>query len=552
MISLENPISIGLSRISSYQDKILNESLEKGSGGAHLPMGTGKTLIYTLVSIIQAKTIFEGKILVIAAKSLIPTWKDEIHKHFGDSLKYEIFHKEFVKNMDTWEPQTNFILTTPETISKIFKKHEINQYFSFTERPISFGPLIKIYNEPYKPFLDIKTGEGFFYSIKWASLIIDEAHNYLNPKSLRCLSIAALSSHHRWLLSGTMFTETKIEKLFGYHLILNSFNCDRTLPEFTKYINSSLFPGLNVTLVKREGNIDFIPPKIENIVISHQMSFVEAKIYTGMKTILNVMKQKLQKYKLEDDRINAKKFSSYILCMINYLRQCVVCPLIPITNVALDFLDFDKRSEFLEIFVKCIKDMGIEEWLNDKNSLYSSRIHQICEKVNIHKDEKITIFSCYRMILDVLHFYLPKDRPIFTISGTQKVEKRAKVIKDFFASENGILLLTYDIGSSGLNLQCSSVAMLVDFWWNVGKSDQAIARLLRPGQISEKVTFYRFTANTGMENAIFKLQKSKMSREKEVLIGKIDTKIERIKLETILRLIDEKDNISILDSIIHC
>jgi SNF2 family DNA or RNA helicase len=546
----EKSITIGLNKISLYQDEIVTESLEKGSGGAHLPMGTGKTLIYTLVSIMQAEKISEGKVLVVAAKSLIPTWREEIEKHFGDSIQYEVFHKEYIKDMETWVPKTNFILTTPEVLSKIYKKYEISHRFFYTERPVYFGPLVKNYNEPLVPFLDVKIGERFFYSIKWASLVVDEAHNYLNISSLRCLAISSLSSHHRWLLSGTLFTETKIEKLFGYNLLLNKFNCSRNLPEFTKYMDSHLFTGMNETLIKRDGNKDFKQPKIENIVISHSMTKSEEKIYTGMKSILNVMKKRLEKYKLENDKINAKKFSSYILSMINYLRQCIVCPLIPITNVALDFLDFKKRSEFLEIFVKCIKDMGIEDWLNDKNSLYSSRIHQICQNVDKHKQEKITIFSCYRMILDVLKVYLPKDRPVFTISGNQKIEKRSQVIKDFFDSDNGILLLTYDIGSNGLNLQCSSVAILVDFWWNVGKSDQAIARILRPGQKSDKVTFYRFTSNTGMENALFKLQKSKISREKEVLVGKIDTKIEKIQLQKILRLIDEKDNISILDSII--
>jgi SNF2 family DNA or RNA helicase len=197
-----------------------------------------------------------------------------------------------------------------------------------------------------------------------------------------------------------------------------------------------------------------------------------------------------------------------------------------------------------------IRSLGIDAWLDDVDSVRSSRIRAVCQKINEHPTESITVFSCYRTALTVLRLYLPPDRPVFTIKGTDKVEVRATIINQFRASTNGILLLTYDIGANGINLQCSSVACLLDFFWNAGKSEQAVARLLRPGQMAPLVTFYYFTANTGMENAIYKMQQAKLARSREVLTGKITTGINKIKASDIARLLDQQDNIEILDHIV--
>lgn len=173
----------------------------------------------------------------------------------------------------------------------------------------------------------------------------------------------------------------------------------------------------------------------------------------------------------------------------------------------------------------------------------------MCNQVNRHPNERI-IFSCYRTVLDVVTLFLPKDRPNFTISGNDKIENRVLTIDGFRASPNGILLLTYEIGANGLNLQCSSTAILVDFWWNAGKSEQAIARLLRPGQTANTVNLYYFTANSGMENALFKLQTAKLAMGKEILTGRMSTNTDKIKVDDIIRLIDTDDNISILSDIV--
>lgn len=546
----EELIKIGMKYLTPFQVDIVNECVEKGNGGMSLPMGTGKTIISTIVSLMQVIKYIDGKILVIAAKSLINTWKEELLKFFGNSIKFEIFHKESIKNNVNWVPTGDIIITTPETVSKIYTKLGINVMFSYTERPENFGPEVKYYRVPENPYLSHTSGDGYLYSIKWGSIIVDEAHNYLNPKSARCLAVASLCSHHRWLLSGTLLAEPKSEKLLGYHLMLNHPGSPRNLPGFKEYIYSDDYKGISNTFVKRDENIDFHPPKINKQIISHSLSKTEALIYTNVKTLLGILKNRLKEYKRNNDKVNTKKFSSYIMGMITHMRQCLVCPLIPITTVAIDVADLEQRSELSEIFMNHINQMGIDDWLNDINSLKSSRITSVCERVDQHKNERLIIFSCYRTVLDVINIFLPKDRPIFTIRGNDNIEKRKEIIENFRLSNNGIILLTYEIGANGLNLQCSSTALIVDFWWNKGKSDQAVSRLLRPGQQSAIVNLYYFTSNTGMENAIFKLQESKLSMGEEILTGRMTTTIQKIRVDDIIRLINTHDNIIILGELI--
>lgn len=547
----EDLAKMGRERLSPYQNEIVDECMIKGSAGLSLPMGTGKTIISTIVSLQQSINYPNSKILIVVAKSLINGWRDEFHKFFGDNIRYEILHTEYVKNINMWVPQTDIIITTPEVLSKAFVKYNVDNHFSYNERADNnFAPEIKYYRVPENPYVNYKQGDGILFSIKWGSVIIDEAHNYLNLTSNRCLALCALSAHHRWALSGTLLAEPAPKKLLGYCLLINNTNFPRNLPAFFQYINEDDFTGLADTMIIREGNPDFVPPPINKIIVSHSLSEIEASIYTNVKGILNILKNRLKEFRANGDRVNTKKFSSYIMGMISHMRQCLICPLIPITTVAIDVADFEQRSELSEMFMNHINNMGIDNWLSDVNSLYSSRIRSVCEKVNLHPNERIIIFSCYRTVLDVITLYLPKDRQVFTISGNDKIETRNKTIENYRLCPNGILLLTYEIGANGLNLQCSSTAILVDFWWNIDKSDQAIARLCRPGQNADILNIYYMTANSGMENALFRLQTSKVAMGEEVLTGRITTDREKIKMDDIIRLMDIEDNITILDNLI--
>ena len=119
-------------------------------------------------------------------------------------------------------------------------------------------------------------------------------------------------------------------------------------------------------------------------------------------------------------------------------------------------------------------------------------------------------------------------------------------------SDNGkgtILLLTYEIGSEGLNLQISNTILLVDFFWNDGKTKQAIARILRYGQLSPVVNIYLFTSNTAIEKAMFEKHDLKLTILKELSEGTSKTKLKTMNVNEIIKIVNTEENINAIDKI---
>ena len=78
--------------LTAFQQEILQECLQKQSGGLSLPMGSGKTLIALTLS---QQLSPHAPIVVVASKTLLSSWEKEIKKFFADTLSYEILHKDY-------------------------------------------------------------------------------------------------------------------------------------------------------------------------------------------------------------------------------------------------------------------------------------------------------------------------------------------------------------------------------------------------------------------------------------------------------------------------
>ena len=119
--------------------------------------------------------------------------------------------------------------------------------------------------------------------------------------------------------------------------------------------------------------------------------------------------------------------------------------------------------------------------------------------------------------------------------------RRGNVLEEFSKSKNGVLLLTYSLGSDGLNLQCANTVLIVDFWWNSGKTNQSVARVDRFGQLSEEINIYYFTSNTGIEKALFEKHLDKKKIGEELIIGHQMSEVSTMSMNDILRIIDKDD-----------
>lgn len=549
-------IKIGNKSLTSFQRDIIEECLVKKSGGLSLTMGSGKTIISLILGLKQIKKI-NNPILVVCSKTLVESWVFEIKKFFNEDLEYVILHPTYIKKFNNFEldEDVKVVITTPEVISKVYKNDNISSKFIRQEivNEGRFGQhFINIYNRPETPYSKINFGGSILYSINWGCLIVDEIQNYTKISALRSQGIAAICASHRWGLSGTMFNEPSPERILGYYCILNDKDFPRTLPATENYIKSDYFKGFNRSLVIRKTNPTFIKPKINQYIISHNLSHEEEKIYMSMKLIMNTIRKKIKEFKIAEDTINTRKFSTYLLAIICYLRQCVVCSILPIATCAIDLYDFQNKSELSNLLMNEIEKLELNKFFNNKDSAKSTRMKKALSIIDKHKYENIVIFTCFRTILDIFKTFIENDRKIFTITSTMSSKKRASVLEEFSKTEskNGnILLLTYDIGSEGLNLQVANTVLLLDFYWNDGKTSQSIARVLRYGQTSEEVNIYFFTSNTAIEKAILDKHNLKLQIINELELGKQTKTIKRMNVKDIINIIDTEDTINALEKL---
>lgn len=534
----------GLDQLNEMQLEVYGECILRKNYGLSLPMGSGKTLLSLVIALKQAE---QDHILVVVAKTLISNWQTEIKKFFGDSLKYEIFHTDFIKNMDTWKlsNDTKLVITTPDVVAKYYKdnyistkfiKHDIINAGRFNQHSIS------IYQHPIIPYLENNGDNNIIFSKKWGFFIIDEVQKYTNITSIRCQALGAICSNYKLAISGTILDEPIIERILGYHVIIDDPDFPRNLPYARLHVQDPKFEGIDKTLVQRKVNLSFIKPQVNQYIISHEISVEEKDVYMTMKNTMKAMYKKVQEYKHIKDTENIRKFSCYMLAMLCYLRQCLVCPIVPLASLAIDIGDLEKKSDLAKFLNAELEKNNLSTWLNDINSAKSSRIKRALEVIDKHKDEKVIIFTTFKTSLDIMSYYLPIDREKLSLNSTMSTKKRYETLKDFEKTKNGILLLSYELGAEGLNLQFAHTVLFLDFWWNSAKTQQAIARVLRFGQKSSHVNLYLFTSNTGLENSIFKKQIEKNKILDEIKNGPLVSTISTINMKEIIRFLDTEEN----------
>lgn len=533
--------------LTQYQKDIVKECLKKGGGGLSLPMGSGKTIISLVLALKYYKQTRRSA-LVVAAKTLIPGWLNEIEKFYGSKLKlgtdYVVLHRDYMKPKDLKQfvPPKKFkiVLTTPEMLSKSYKQFGINDMFVLADEGISYAHVDK-------PFLYVKQhGAGIFYHTRWASVFIDEGQRYTNINTVRAKALATVYGDHKWMLSGTMFYEPKVEMILGYHLIINDETFPRSFSDAKAYVRGENFPGYNITMVMREKNemMGDDGPQLLKHIVDFKMTQEEELIYLSMKEIMAKIKTQVDNFRKKGDTEEARRFSSYLLACITYLRQIIVCPMVPLASALLDMSSLDKKSDLSKIIVDQMKELNLTEWADKEENACSTRMKEAIKLTTTnHAEEKIIIFTSFRSCLNVFHAFLEpaiSDRSIFTIEASMNATRRGEIVEEFSKTTNGVLLLTYDIGAEGLNLQKCNNIILMDTWWNAGKIKQSVARCLRYGQ-EKDVNAYFLTSNTGIENALFGKSVKKLNVLDEIAIGRRKSRITSMKMNDIIRVIEDTD-----------
>jgi SNF2 family DNA or RNA helicase len=157
-----------------------------------------------LANIVNGKSLQQSKCrttLIVASAALVSQWRREItEKVYTDKQnKYGVgrvkeFHaKAQIKSNQEVEElmECDIVLTTYTQVQKSYPKAEIPAEYTTAEQK----------NEWWKNYY--AKHKGILHQIKWYRIVLDEAQAIKNHKSLTAVSCCALSSKHRWAISGT-------------------------------------------------------------------------------------------------------------------------------------------------------------------------------------------------------------------------------------------------------------------------------------------------------------------------------------------------------------
>ena len=531
-----------MSVLTRYQADIVDECIARRRGCICVPMGTGKTLIgLTIIKRIGDRV----PALVVCSKTLLGSWVAEIEKFFGNKMRYQVYHRDYMKKaeFDEYSPVegTDVVLTTPEVLTKAYTANAIGSNFTsiYAQERGAFGrlTLVKRYHAPSKPFLSLdkatSTSNAFLYALPWKCLIIDEVQQHTNITSIKCEAISAIFSRHRWATTGTPISEPTPERVMGYHFLIGDETFPSCIPDTTIYLTSA-YPGLQSTMVLRtQSQADFTLPECSEHIVTHSLTSEESAIYVSLREVIRSLRNTAMGNRSNVDIL--RSVNAQLMSMILYTRQFLVCPLVPYSNLV---LNVNKQSEMVQCFRNEISKLNLDEWLSNASASKSSRICKIIEMLNKHPEERCIVFSCFRTNLDVMQHYITADtgRQVFTIKSEHSSRARINEINAFESTENGILIMTYDIGAEGLNLQRSHIVMLADVWWNDSKISQAIARVLRRGQTHD-VSVYIFTSNTGIEKSLYEKHIDKRTVINALMTGRMSGTVRKMNLNDVVSLL---------------
>ena len=538
--------------LTEFQKDILDECKIKQSGGLSLPMGSGKTLIsLCLTQLLKGDSKLD---LIVVSKTLLSSWINEIKKFFNEELDYIILHKDYNKNFNSIKFNKDkkvLFLTTPQVLSKTYSTFGIENgliYYEIVNEGM-FGQFnLKKYNLIDKPLYDIPIDinnkkeyeiQELLYGLKWNSVIIDEVQNYTNIETKQCQSIISVCSKYKWGISGTILNEPKINNIFGYFMLINDKIMPRDIPSATEYIRRNKnFKGIKETFIYRETNEMYKSPKKNINIIEHTISEDEYNAYICMKNIIKNINKNIKESYGNDNRSSIeirRKLNASLLAMIVYLRQVLLCPIIPYSSMLLELSSLNNNNNIVNnIIQNNIKKSELNEYFDNPCNLKSSRIKEIINIINKHSDSKIIIFSSFRVFIDLIKAYIPN---CYTLESKYSMEKRNEILSDFEKDKkSGILLLTYQLGAEGLNLQFCNTVILCDLWWNDAVMSQAIARIDRYGQKHNELNIYYLTSNTCLEKEIIKKNDTKNKQLNELMVGNIKTNKHVIKIDNILSI----------------
>ncbi|KAH8587441.1 SNF2 family N-terminal domain-containing protein [Bisporella sp. PMI_857] len=494
----------------------------------------------------QKDDIWSGATLVIAPKSTIQGWEQQVHKHTRPgALKVHIYHgngRRITRNMLS---QFDIVLTTYETAASD------------------------------------ASASGTLSRISWLRIVLDEAHQIRNRSTKNFQELTKLRAERRWCLTGTP-VQNKLSDLFsltqflGFEPLESHANARKYILEPLSRNDSQGLENLRLAL------------QVISLRRTKQLCRTQRRIEAVEQVILNERERRCYIATRDDARkslssVTGKSQGHILLRAISTLRQlCSNGGLIidgpPEIQPAREHSICDKCGDPIDtqidsqqsfhgacghsVCFECTLDQnGAEDtvldstsstcWVcqepvtpvlenirqrnsNQLNSVpmdwqstkvltstcYSSKIKKVVTNLqklklasaaNKMEPIKSLVFSHWTRTLDCLGEALSCQGMLYVrIDGSLTIEQRRAAIHQFnLVPEIRTLLLSYGSGSVGLNLETATHVHLLEPHWNPMVEAQAAARVDRLDQ-TKNVFIYRYIVKDSIEENIQNAQRGKL------------------------------------------
>jgi len=190
-----------------------------------------------------------------------------------------------------------------------------------------------------------------------------------------------------------------------------------------------------------------------------------------------------------------------------------------------------------------------------KGNFVPTKAYEIFDKVHEFSDKKVAIGVGSHESIHYYEIWLKErfaDRELFIITGNDKATKgkkqicsdREKIIKDFEATENGILLCIQASLSASVNIGSCDIVLIEYKPYNIPKLEQFIFRFIRYDSLNKKKVFiFSYTDTIEMNLLALLLDKEKANEYGKTLEYKTTNEIfEDFNVETsILEMLLSKE-----------
>ncbi|WP_257352105.1 DEAD/DEAH box helicase [Pseudalkalibacillus decolorationis] len=407
-------------------------------------MGLGKTIqaIAYLLDIGQG----EGPHLIVCPTSVLGNWKREFAR-FSPSLNVSIHHGvDRLRGDQGFEKNGNGLDVIITSYTLVVKDADL------------------------------------FQSMKWNTVILDEAQMIKNPATKQRKAVRSLHSIHRITLTGTPM-ENRLEELWSIS--------------------------------------DFLNPGYLGNRANFQEQFIRPIEKRGETERITILKQLIQPFLLRRSKMQTsiiedlpEKIENKIGCPLTKeqatLYQSVVDGIKERLNNA---VGMERRGLILGGITKLKQVCNHPSLLTGEppSIMHSGKMQQVRKILNdqVKTGEKVLLFTQYvkmgQLLINLLND-IDSNCAVYFLHGGVPSQKREELLQKFkdSVSQKSIFILSIKAGGVGLNLTEANHVIHLDRWWNPAVENQATDRAYRIGQ-QQDVQVYKMITKGTLEEGIDRL-----------------------------------------------